>query len=169
MIFVNLKIPSILLVALALLLAACQTAKGPSYQPEYFALEAPKDPNNALVYIYRTEQEWRAKSSSWPAIYLNEILVGGLKYKSYLVAEVPPGEYTLMATGLSQSSKRWDLSDRDATFTLKSGHVRFFQLTAKYDQGRNNMLGGKMEFLTYLTAMEHDDARRDMYGLNLSE
>lgn len=151
------------------LLTACQGANGPAYEQEPYMQAKPKNPNNALVYIYRTKQDYRAKSRSWPAIFLNDTKVGSLKYDGYLVAEVPPGEYVLSATGLSKASRGWDFADKELKFSLASGHVRFFQLTAKYDPASNTMLGGAMKFLVYLTPMEHDDAKYDMYGLKLSE
>lgn len=153
----------------ATLLVACQGAKGPAYAQEPYMQAKPKNPDNALVYIYRTKQDYRAKSRSWPAVFLNELQVGSLKYDSYMVAEVPPGDYVLSATGLSKASKGWDFADKETKFSLESGHVRFFQLTAKYDPASNTMLGGRMEFLVYLTPMAHEDAKYDMYGLKLSD
>lgn len=163
------KLSVVTVLFITAVLSACQPARGPQHAPEAYQVLAPKDPNNALVYIYRKEQDWAAKSGSWPAVFLNQQLVGSLKYKGYLMAEVPAGEYVLSATGLSKSSRRWDFADKEAKFTLQPGHVRFFQLTAKYDQSSNTMLGGRMKFLVYLTAMEHEDAKYDMYGLRLSE
>lgn len=159
----------ILTLLLASLLVACQGAKGPAYAQEPYMQAKPKDPNNALVYVYRTEQAYRAKSRSWPAIFLNEQVVGSLKYQGYLVAEVPPGKYVLSATGLSKASRGWDFADKEAKFSLAAGDIRFFELTAKYDPASNTMLGGRMEFLVYLTPMAHEDAKYDMYGLKLSD
>jgi hypothetical protein len=155
--------------ALVAFLVGCQGAKGPAYAQEPYMQAKPKDPNNALVYIYRTKQDYRAKSRSWPAVFLNEIAVGSLKYDGYLVAEVPPGEHLLSATGLSKASRGWDFADKEMKFSVESGHVRFFQLTAKYDPASNTMLGGRMEFMVYLTPMDHEDAKYDMYGLKLSD
>lgn len=163
----SMKIAFTLLVSI--LLVACQGAKGPEYANEPYMQAKPQDPNNALVYIYRTKQAYRAKSRSWPAVFLNEQALGSLKYEGYLVAEVPPGEYVLSTTGLSKASRGWDFADKESKFTLESGHVRFFQLTAKYDPASNTMLGGRMEFLVYLTPMEHEEAKYDMYGLKLSD
>lgn len=154
-------------VLLLALLSGCQSAKDPAYSQQLFDVAKPKNPNNALVYIYRTEQAYRAKSRSWPAVFLNEQPLGALKYNRYLVAEVPPGEYVLAATGLSKASHKWGFADKEAKFTLQAGHVRFFELTAKYDPSSNTMLGGRMKFLVYLTPVAHEDAKYAMYELHL--
>ena len=156
-------------VLLLALLSGCQSAKDPAYSQQLFDVAKPKNPNNALVYIYRTEQAYRAKSRSWPAVFLNEQPLGALKYNRYLVAEVPPGEYVLAATGLSKASHKWGFADKEAKFTLQAGHVRFFELTAKYDPSSNTMLGGRMKFLVYLTPVAHEDAKYAMYELHLAD
>jgi hypothetical protein len=151
------------------LLVCCQNTKGKAYAPEPFDVAELKNPNNALIYIYRTEQAYRAKSRSWPAVFVNEQPLGSLKYNRYLVAEVPPGEYVLAATGLSKASNGWDFADKEAKFKLQAGHVRFFELTAKYDPNSNTMFGGRMKFLVYLTPVAPEDAKFAMYKLNLSD
>ena len=156
-------------VLLLALLSGCQSAKDPAYSQQLFDVAKPKNPNNALVYIYRTEQAYRAKSRSWPAVFLNEQPLGALKYNRYLVAEVPPGEYVLAATGLSKASHKWGFADKEAKFTLQAGHVRFFELTAKYDPSSNTMLGGRMKFLVYLTPVAHEDAKYTMYELHQAD
>ena len=156
-------------VLLLALLSGCQSAKDSAYSQQLFDVAKPKNPNNALVYIYRTEQAYRAKSRSWPAVFLNEQPLGALKYNRYLVAEVPPGEYVLAATGLSKASHKWGFADKEAKFTLQAGHVRFFELTAKYDPSSNTMLGGRMKFFVYLTPVAHEDAKYTMYELHLAD
>ena len=151
------------------LLIGCQSANGPAYTQAPFDVATPENPNNALVYIYRTKQAYRAKSRSWPVVFVNEQPLGALKYNSYLVAEVPPGEYIVAATGLSKASHGWDFADKEAKFKLQVGHVRFFELTAKYDPNSNTMLGGRMEFLVYLTPVAHEDAKYALYELKLAD
>ncbi|MDA1073153.1 MAG: hypothetical protein O3A63_00135 [Proteobacteria bacterium] len=116
----------ILIVALACM-GACQTPM--------FTYEPVSNPDNGMLYIYRPKasnpgaQPLRAK---YPAMLIDGVSKGGLKFNSYLAIELPQGAHKILATGLTPGSN-WSEPDREVNVNIARGKNQFVKLSVQFD------------------------------------
>ncbi len=145
--------------ALCVFVGGCQS-KGALFEPYVRS-----DADNALVYVYWPPQGWREKSDEYPELRLNEVPVGVLKYRTYLVMEVPPGTHDFFLTGDSQYAD-WEGEDKSLTLPLKRGETKYLRFLVKFDQTENRLGGGKMKYVVQFLPISAEQALVDLAELH---
>ncbi len=145
--------------ALSVFLGGCQSAGAP------FEPYVRSDEDNALVYVYWPPQGWREKSDEYPELRLNNVPVGILAYRTYLVMEVPPGQHDLFLTGDSEFAD-WEGEDKSLTLPLKRGETKYIRFMVKFNQVENRLGGGRMKYVVQFLPISAERALVDLAELH---
>lgn len=141
------------LCCLAVLLSACAG-------PGYFEPIQPVGDNEAVLYIYRPRADnpgLQPLRFSYPDLLINEESIGVLSFNSHRSLRLESGEYTLTATGLSKISN-WEPRDRNLTFKLEPGEIKYVKLNIRYDKKNMNLGQPGAKYLIFLTPTDAKDA-----------
>ncbi len=138
---------------LVLLLSACA---GPGYfEPVPFTTK-----DEGVLYIYRPPADnpgLQPLFFSYPDLLINDESVGILGFNNHRYVRLPPGEYTLKATGLTKKAK-WEPRDRELEFDIAAGEIKYIKLNVRYDKKNMNLGQPGAKYLIFLTPMNVKDA-----------
>ncbi|MCZ6856048.1 MAG: DUF2846 domain-containing protein [Gammaproteobacteria bacterium] len=145
--------------ALCVFIGGCQS-EGVLFEPYIRS-----DTENALVYVYWPPQSWREKADEYPELRLNGVSVGVLKYRTYLVLEVPPGRHNFLLTGDSEYAD-WEDEDISLTLPLKPGETEYLRFLVKFNQTENRLGQGKMKYVIQFLPISTERALVDLAELH---
>lgn len=151
-----------LLLCLAVITSACSG-------PTYFEPLTPRSDNEAVLYIYRPATDYVGMQPlrfSYPDLVLNEKSIGVLEYNEHRSVHLTPGEYSLTATGLSKISK-WEPKDKDLTFSIAAGEVKYVKLNIRYDLSKMNLGQPGAKYLIHLTPIDAEEAIYEIRETNV--
>ena len=128
--------------------------------PGYFEPIQPVDDSEAVLYIYRPRADnpgLQPLRLSYPDLLINENNIGPLSFNKHRAVRLSPGEHTLKATGLTKKS-RWKPKDKELTFTIKPGEIKYIKLSVKFDTSKMNLGQHGAKYLIHLTPMAAEAA-----------
>ena len=140
---------------LELLVSGCSSAK-PVFMPQ-----APRNAENAMVYVYWPPQTWREQSGSRPELQVDGVPIGILRYKSYLKVELASGAHEFRITGSSDTAN-WQAGEKSFDLSVEAGEVHYVRLLVKFDQSANRLGKRGMEYVVQFLPRTEREARVEM-------
>lgn len=128
--------------------------------PGYFEPIQPLYGNDSVLYIYRPKADnigMQPLRLSYPDLILNGDSIGVLNLNHYRSVRLEAGEHTLKATGLTKKA-RWKPKDKDLTFKIEPGEIKYIKLNVRYDMSKMNLGQPGAKHLIHLTPMAADTA-----------
>jgi len=129
-----------------------------------FEYQQLQDPSNALLYVYRTKSHNPGRAPlpySYPEVFANQQSLGVLHYKTYLVEELPTGQYELKFTGLTDKA-RWKQRDIKHTIQLQPGETRFIKLDVNFNLDQMNIGQPGPKYSIFVTPVSFDNAQYEI-------
>ena len=138
---------------------------------DYFEPAMVASPGNAVVYVYRPAASNPGKKplrTSYPEIQVDGEAAGLLKYNQYLSIELPPGNYTFLATGLTQNA-RWEPRNVSSPLTVEADKHYFMRLRVEFDTDKMTIGSFSGQYLIHLHPVAESEAVYEIRHTSASE